>query len=154
MDVNYEECHCAKAGVWLIKELSKHPMPVSKLVWNGELVGFTRQELQRAARVKHAVRSKRVGCGVWVWILTGSRTCSHYRHLGLRMARASKDDKAPKATKATKTLGWGCKPSKATKATKAHTHEFWFSNLNWANSFRQNAMSSASRGASRLSRAN
>ena len=93
--------HAACAGVWLIKELALHPAPVKAIFKSGKKAGYTRQDLERAAKVIHTVRSKRVGCGVWVWELTLSEHCVYFRKIGLGL---TKTVKAPKALKAYKAL--------------------------------------------------
>ena len=63
----------ALAGVWLIKALALHPMPVKTVLERGWNCGFNASTMRRAAKVLHIVRSKREGCGVTVWILPDSR---------------------------------------------------------------------------------
>ena len=89
------DCRVATAAVWLIMELAMHPLPVDTLFGRGHDVGYTRQELQRAARLLHIVRSKRVGCGMWVWMLTSAKECKRYRRIGLHLI--SKADKTLQA---------------------------------------------------------
>lgn len=95
----------ALAGVWLIKTLSLHPMPVKTVLERGWNCGFNAATMRRAARGLLVVRSKRVGCGVPVWTLPASK--AFWRSLMVRFARMQ--DRARKS----KALGWPAMPHSA-----------------------------------------
>ena len=97
-EITKADRHAACAGVWLVKELALHPEPVAVIFKRGKKAGYTRLDLQRAAGLLRVTRSKRVGCGVWVWSLTLSVHCMHFKKMGSDL---TKNDKAPKALKAT-----------------------------------------------------
>jgi hypothetical protein len=100
-EITKADRHAACAGVWLIKELALHPEPVAVIFKRGKKAGYTRLDLQRAAGLLRVTRSKRVGCGVWVWMLTSAKHCVHFKKMGSDL---TKNDKAPKALKVYKTL--------------------------------------------------
>ena len=90
-EITKADRHAACAGVWLVKELALHPEPVAVIFKRGKKAGYTRLDLQRAAGLLRVTRSKRVGCGVWVWMLTSAKVCRRYQKIGLHLiSKASK----------------------------------------------------------------
>lgn len=82
----------ALAGVWLVKALALHPVPVKavlQMAWNS---AFNASTIYRAARLLRVVRSKCVGKGVAVWSLPASK--AFWQHLFVQFTRMEEHARA------------------------------------------------------------